>query len=203
MKKWWWLIAAVVVVVFCVREWQMAQVQPLQIFAEKNVVLVRTPGGDLIGVGDTESASAVAVQRSVVRFFEKNQIRHLRDLPLGSAWLLRGAKAQRISPGVLRVVSGEQVVMLIDENFSEKNDRESLAQSGVDLGSDWWVMCRVRVPEALSSPREGVVFASDRMPSKKMNTWARAQDLPIVTVRETGGIFLKKSIDGWQLRVRE
>jgi len=203
MKKWWLAVVALVIVVFCAREAWLGRTQPLQIFAEKNVVLVRTPGGDVLGIGETASASAVAVQRSVVRFFEKTPIRRLRDLPVGQQWQLRGATVARVSPGLLQVVAGEQVIFLIDENFDEKTDRELAVQSGVPLDADWWAMCRVRVPVFLPPPREGIVFASDRAPSEKMQTWARAKNLPIVTVRETRGFSLKNLPDGWQLRVRE
>lgn len=202
MKKWWSIVAAVIVI-FCAREGWIGRTQPLQIFAEKNVVLVRTPGGDVLGVGDTESARSAAVQRSVGRFLEKNPIRHLRDLPVGQQWQLRGATAARVSQGLLRVASGEQVVFLIDENFDEKKDREAAVAAGVPFEADWWAMYRVRVPEFFPTPREGVIFASDRAPSEKMQTWAREQSLPVVTVRETGGFRLDFSAGSWRLRTRK
>lgn len=199
-------MSAVVLILggFIWREYEVANLPVPMIVVEENVVLIRVGGEELFGMGNIDSPRARAVGRSLLSFFARDGVYDVWDIETGGE--LRGGAwvVQRVSVNLARCEVEGCVVWLIGDGFSGE-EKLTVVQSGVDFTSDWWVMRKNRLPDFLPIPGEGILFAGDRVPSKKTVNFAMDKKIPLISVRESGGVMVGYDdiIGRWELRVRE
>ncbi len=204
MKKLWGLIAAVVILSgFLWREYSVARLAVPMIIVEENVVLFRAASEVVFGMGNLDSPRARAISRSLLPFFALGEVNSVWGIEIGQE--LRGDdfSVQRISQNLARSVCAGEVVWWIGKDFSSE-EKEAAVQSGQDFNSDFWAMINNRVPGFLPKPSEGILYAGERIPSEKTVEFAKGKEIPLISVKETGGFMLEYVPGGaWKLKTRK
>ena len=191
MKKILGLVVALVVLgVFLWKEYSVVALPVPLIVAEENVVLLRVSTDRVFGMGNLESPRARAVSRSLLSFFTLGEIASIWDISVGGELRGNDFVIQRVSENLVRSVCGGRVVWWIGDGFSV-SEREMVIASGVDLDADFWVMIKNRLVDFLPDPREGIIYAGDRVPSVKTADFAKTKKIPLISVKETGGMLLE------------
>ncbi len=203
MKKWILPIVIFLGILFLgYREYRVAQRPLPQIVGEKNLVLLSSTPEIVFGMGRIDSSRAKALFRGMVSFFSSQKIISVWDISPGKEYRGEGFSVQRISQNLVRSVCAGQVMWWIGDDFDEE-EQQFAVQSGVEFGSDWWVMTKNRLPEFLPLPSQGILYAGDRSPSQKTTTFAQDKKIPLISTSETSG-FLLSFVEGeWKLEVRD
>lgn len=204
MKKWAIpLIMGFVLCGFFVREMSVSSNQTPLFLAEEQLVLLAVGEGSVFGMGRIDSPKAKSLSQELLPFLSSKEIIDIWGVPLGQEQKDASFSLQRISSNLVRTLSQGKAAWWIGEEFS--SDEQTVAvHSGVSFDADWWIMTRNTLPEFLPLPTQGIVFAGDRVPSQKTITFAQEKKLPLIIVKEAGGISLALLPSGeWELRTRE
>ena len=203
MKKW---VLPVIVLGclagFVIREVMVSQNQYPAILAEENVVLFYAGQGQVFGMGRIDSPKARALSRSFLPFFTPKGVSDIWDISIGKEVGGDGFLMQRVSQNLVRAVCSGRAMWWIGESFSAE-EQEAVVQRGVSFDADWWIMTRNTVPEFLPTPAQGIIFAGDRVPSKKTISFAMEKEIPLLVAKEVGGLSLQILSDAqWELKTR-
>ena len=203
MKK--WVLPVIIfgcLMGFVIREVVVSQNQYPVILAEENVVLFYAGQGQVFGMGRIDSPKAHALSRSFLPFFTSNGISDIWDISIGKEVGGDGFLIQRVSQNLIRSVCGDRSMWWMGEDFSSE-EQEVVVQTGVSFDADWWIMTRNTMLEFLPIPRQGIIFAGDRVPSKKTISFAMEKEIPLLVAKEAGGLSLKILSDAqWELKTR-
>lgn len=204
MRKYWILPGVILLGVLFLgyREYRVVQRPIPQIEGEKQFVLLRATSRNVFGMGHIDSPRAKALFRGMVSFFSSEKIVSIWDISVGNEYRGDDFSIQRISSNLVRSVCAGEVLWWIGDDFHEEEQRLAV-QSGVSFESDWWVMTKNRLPEFLPIPSQGILYAGDRSPSQKTQTFAQNKKMPLISASETNG-FLLSFVDGkWKLKMRD
>ena len=152
-------------------------------------------------MGDFNSSRAKSLSRAMLPFFSHSEVHNVWDIEVGTA--LKGAdfSIQRVSQNLARSICAGQSMWWIGKDFSEK-EQAAAVMAGVSFASHWWAMMNNRIPEFLPLPDQGILNAGDRAPSQKTLDFAKGKNLPLISVKETGGFMVEFVKGEWGVKVR-
>jgi hypothetical protein len=203
MKKWITpIIVLCVLFGFSVREYGISQNQVPLILVEENVALFHTPEKQIFGMGRLDSPRAKSLSREILPFFASEKIFNIWDIPIGNERKNSTFSIQRISENLVRSVCMEQPIWWIGKDFSEKEQLDAV-KAGVNFDSAWWIMMQNSVPDFLPMPKQGIIFAGERTPSKKTFSFSKENKIPLISVKKTNGFMLSFTAEkDWKLKIR-
>lgn len=199
--KIWGVIVFVLIGLFLVRQYFFSHHSTLQIVGEKNVVLIRTPSGEIISFGDAKTSQAQMILGTWNPLQSLESVLVTEELPLKSEHKTSRLLLQKITSHIVRGVFGDQKIWFIGD--AEGSDFSELKSSPIGFESDIWILQGNIFPDFFPKPNASILHLGERKPSKKLETFARENKISLIAVSQTGGTLLEFKDGHWEVKVRE
>ncbi len=196
----WGMGVGILLCLFLGRELWIGSQHSLRIFGEKEFAVVQTSLGKTFFFGNTQTSRKDALLRAIHPYFSSNDAVLLSDQEIGTVLEGSDFTLTRISENIARGIFGNTAVWFWGDPAEE--EISVLKSTPVKLESDFWILEGNNYSNFLPLPVEAVLHINERKPSKKLESFAREKNIPLVTVQGTGGFALKREDSMWKLRIR-
>lgn len=185
---------------FFVREWWIGAQDSVQIFGERSFAVVQTSSDQPIFFGNEETKRKAILLRSVQSYFFREDPIFTSQQPIETVLDGGDFTLSRISKNITRGTFEDTVIWFIREPTAA--EFTLLKQTPLRLGSDFWILEKNVYPDFFPLPRQAILHINERKPSQKLETFAKENEIPLVTVKETGGFQFKGKKGGWEMKTR-
>lgn len=183
------------------REFSLSKTKEFMVLGEKNVVLIHTPSQQIISFGDTKTGSARMILHSLQPYFFRSQIIKVEEQEEGKEFQGQDFKLRVLSENLANLEFQNQRFWLIGELSAET--LMNLKLLSISFASDFWVLRNNNFPDFFPLPSQGILYLGENKPSKSLETLAKENKIPLVTIKETGGFSLEFLQGAWKLRARQ
>ncbi len=185
---------------FFVREWWIGTQDSVQIFGERSFAVVQTSSDQPIFFGNEETKRKAILLRSVQSYFFSEDPIFISQQPIGTVVDGGDFTLSLFSKNITRGTFEDAVIWFIREPSEEEFTQ--LKQTSLRLESDFWILEKNVYPDFFPLPSQAILHINKRKPSQKLETFAIENNIPLVTVKETGGFSLEWKKGGWKLETR-
>jgi len=191
------------VLLFFVYEFFASSRGQFQIFGEKNAIVLSFHE-HVFTWGEKNNSSIKILLNAIDSYFSHAEVLSLEDME--EATELKGSNflLQKFSPHIARLKAEDAFFWLL-EDVSEEEIKHLISQRIV-LESDFWILVKGNgflETGIVDIPQKGILYVGERVPSKKLREFAKNNEIPIVSVKETGGFYLTKDDEEWIVQVRK
>jgi hypothetical protein len=183
---------------FFMREFWVAN-NSLRVFGEENFTIVQTPSGDTLFWGEENAQKNVLLRAIQSHLFPKEpfviQNQEIGTTAEGDDWTL-----VRISEHIARGTFVDSTVWFYGSPIEE--ELTVLKSTPILLESDFWILEKNNYPDFLPLPTQAILTINERKPSQKLESFAREKNIPLVSVKETGGFILGLQDQEWEFQSR-
>ncbi len=171
----------------------------LQIYGEKNALLIKTENGEIIFFGK-KSDSTEAIRRAISPYFLAQENLNIETAEIEKQYEGKDFTVQKLSENMAHGTFNGQNIFFFGK--ADKDEETNLKAQKIGLNSDFWVLKSSYFPDFLPAPEVAIIFLGERKPGKLIRNFARENKTPLLSFRDTQGFVLGKEKDGWELKTR-
>ncbi len=175
------------VIVISVRDMFFVNDHVLQIYGEKNTSFVKSSNGAVILFGK-KSQTTEAIRRAISPYFSPKETLYIDQYLTPQDFQGRGFVVQIFSSNFARGTFDDTRVFFIGK--PEKEEETNLKLQPTSFDSDFWILKKTYIPDFLPPPKKAILYIGERKPAKSLRTFARKNNLPLVSYKETGGFVV-------------
>jgi hypothetical protein len=194
------ILAGVVVLfgLFFARELWISN-DSLRVFGEEGFAVVQVPSGETIFFGESTTRKDVLL-RAIQPYFSNKEPLVIADQEIGTSVEGSDFTITRISEHIVRGTFSNSTIWFYGS--PSEDELTSLKATPITLESDFWILETNHYPEVLPLPTQSILHINERKPSKKLESFAREKNIPLVSVKGTGGFKLELRDQKWQMKSR-
>jgi len=170
-----------------------------RIFGEEGFAVVQVPSGETIFFGASTTRKDVLL-RAIQPYFSHKDSIIIADQEIGTSVEGSDFNLIRISESIARGTFSNSIIWFYGDPLEE--ELTLLKSTPIALESDFWVLETNNYPDFLPLPAQSILYINKRTSSKKLKSFAREKNLPLVSVKETGGFVIEFQDQGMELLMR-
>jgi len=185
---------------FLLREWRIGMQHSVRIFGEENFAVVQVDTDRSVFFGNKETKRKAVLLRSIQSYFFRKEPIFISQQEVETVMDGGDFTLARIAENITRGTFEDTVIWFFGDILPEEYTQ--LKETPLSLESDFWILETNTFPDFFPLPSQAILHINERRPSQKLETFAIEKEIPLVTVKETGGLLLEREGDDWEIKTR-